>query len=474
MKKWIGLVSLILVLSLSACTEAPEETEALPSFDQETFNEVFGHLLDNHYSQPDIDQLWEGAIKGLITSLDDPYTQYLSAAEFRAFQDSLGESFVGIGVLIENINNNVVIRQVFDDSPAEKAGLLPGDVITFIDGVDYTGESYFDKVSAVTGPEGTEVEVGVIRSGLANPVFFTMTRARIQNPTVVVEVFEEAGQTIGYIRVNSFGSQTFFLFNSYLAMLEVDSQIDALIIDLRNNSGGFLSTVNNMLNMFLSSDGLPMFQIEEWTNGERSLTPYFATSVDTKDYPVITLINENSASASEVFAAGMLEAGGYDVVGMPSFGKGTMQVPKNLRTTDGDELQASSGRWLTPEGNWINKTGGDFKSVMPSVEVAQNPVFSALSIFLEEGEALTFDQVSTQIQNAQIILTALGYNLRQDGYFDQNTVDQVKIYQENNNLSVTGDIDAATAAKLSEALFNYRRNLENDTQLQTAIRMLSE
>jgi carboxyl-terminal processing protease len=217
-----------------------------------------------------------------------------------------------------------------------------------------------------------------------------------------------------------------------------------------------------------------MFQIEEWVNGERSLTPYFANNAETKDYPIITLINGNSASASEVFAAGMIEAGGFDVVGTPSFGKGTMQVPKSLRTTNGDELQASSGRWLTPEGNWINKNGGDFESVIPTVVVEQNPVFSAFSIFLSDGEVLGFDQVSPQIQNAQIILTALGYELRQDGYFDQNTEDQLKIYQTNNALPVTGEIDALTAAKLSEALFNYRRDLDQDFQLQTAIRMLIE
>ena len=100
--------------------------------------------------------------------------------------------------------------------------------------------------------------------------------------------------------------------------------------------------------------------------------------------------------------------------------------------------------------------------------------FSAFSIFLSEGETFTFDQVSPQIQNAQVILAALGYELRQDGYFDQNTLEQLSIYQANNALPVTGEIDAATASKLSEALFNYRRNLENDTQLQTAIERLLE
>ncbi len=106
--------------------------------------------------------------------------------------------------------------------------------------------------------------------------------------------------------------------------------------------------------------------------------------------------------------------------------------------------------------------------------VEQNPVFSAFSIFLNPGEVLRFDQVSPQIANAQVILTALGYNLRQDGYFDRNTEDQIKIYQQNNGLSVTGEIDALTAAKLSESLFNYRRDLNNDFQLQAAIKVLTE
>ena len=475
MKKVSLFMTLALVLFLAACVTPPEPTpDPIPSYDQETFSEVFDHLLDNHYKQLDEDALWEGAIQGVIDSLDDPYTRYLDAAEFAAFQDSLGESYTGIGVLVENIDDTVVIRQVFENSPAERAGILPGDTVTHVDGEDFREKTYFDTVSVITGPEGTDVEIGGQRSGLADTLYLTMTRARIDNPSVVVDTFEQNGQTIGYIEVSSFGAQTFFLFNSYLATLEVESDIDALVIDLRNNGGGYLSTVNNMLNMFLTSDGLPMFQIEQFENGERTLEEYYADNMNQKEYPIVTLVNEFSASASEVFAAGMIEAGGYDVLGMPTFGKGTMQVPESLSSTNGDELQASVGRWLTPEGNWINADGGDFTSVNPTILVEQNPFFDQFSIYLAPGETLEFDQVSLKIENAQGILSALGYDLRTDGYFDAHTETIVETYQAANNLPVTGIIDADTAASLSADLFTYKQNPVNDVQLQAAIDHLSE
>jgi carboxyl-terminal processing protease len=229
-----------------------------------------------------------------------------------------------------------------------------------------------------------------------------------------------------------------------------------------------------MLNMFLTRDGLPMFQIEQFENGERTLEEYYADNNNQKDYPIVTLVNEFSASASEVFAAGMIEAGGYDVLGTPTFGKGTMQVPESLESTNGDELQASIGRWLTPEGNWINNEGGDFLSVNPTILVEQNPFFEQFSIYLAPGETLEFDQVSLKIENAQGILSALGYDLRSDGYFDENTEAVVESYQADNNLPVTGIIDADTAASLSADLFAYKQDAINDTQLQAAIDHLSE
>jgi len=476
MKK-IPLITLgiTLLFLLSACTiEVPEDTSEPTIYDQETFSEVFDHLLANHYSQIGEDVLWEGAIQGLIDSLEDPYTRYFSAEEYEAFQNSLGESFVGIGVLVENINNAVRIQQVFDDSPAQRAGILPGDVITHVDGVDYRDQTYYDILSSIVGEVGTNVEVGIQRIGLPNTLYLTMTRAVISNPSVSFEIFEEAGKTIGYIEVASFGEFTFYNFNSFLAVMEIEQEIDALIIDLRDNGGGYLTTVQNMLNMFLSSEGLPMFQIEEYSTGERSLNEYFANNTDTKDYPIMTLINGFSASASEVFAAGMMEAGGYETLGTASFGKGTMQVPQPLSSTSGDELQASIGRWLTPEGNWVNNKGGDLLAITPTHIIEQNPVFSAFSVYLNPDETLEFDQVDDKIKNVQVILNALGYDVRTDGYFDIITENAVKAYQESHDLEASGIIDAQTASKLTSDLFDYKQDLDNDFQLQEALDLLSQ
>ena len=468
------ILSIALLFLVSACTiSIPEDNKEPTIFDQETFSEVFNHLLENHYSQLGEEVLWEGAIQGLINSLEDPYTRYFSAAEYQAFQNSLGESFVGIGVLVENINNAVRIQQVFNNSPAQRAGILPGDVISHVDGVDYRDKTYFDILSSIVGEVGTDVEVGIQRIGLPTTLYLTMTRAVISNPSVSFEIFEVNNQTIGYIEVSSFGEFTFYNFNSFLAVMEIEQNIDALIIDLRNNGGGYLTTVQNMLNMFLSRDGLPMFQIEEYNKGERSLTEYFANNTSTKDYPIMTLINGFSASASEVFAAGMMEAGGYETLGTPSFGKGTMQVPHPLKSTSGDELQASIGRWLTPEGNWVNNKGGDLLAITPTHIVEQNPVFSAFSVYLNPDETLEFDQVDDKIKNVQVILNALGYNVRTDGYFDLITENAVKAYQESHNLTASGIIDAQTASRLSSDLFNYKQDLDNDFQLQEALDLLS-
>ena len=470
MKKWLLLVSVFTIIFLAGCTEE----RIIPEYENARFAEVFDHLLENHFSRPDAERLWEGAIQGLISSLEDPYTRYLSEEEFQQFQNSLGESFVGIGVQVENVDNAPVIRQVFRGSPAERAGIQAGDIITHVDGVDYRQRSYLEILAVVIGEENTDVEIGLARLGVQETIFLTMTRARIDNPTVVVETFERDDYTYGYIRVNSFGQQTFTFFSSYLSMLENDTNIKGLVIDLRNNGGGLLTTVQRMMDLFLSRGDVPMFIIESVSFGEVSRIEYNATGEVNKDYPIVILINGNSASASEVFAAGMMEKGGFTTIGTPTFGKGTMQVPHSMTTAPGDELQTSIGRWLTPFGTWVNNVGGDVLAVEPTIVVEPNPFFQAFSIRLNADETLAFDQVDRQIENAQKILTALGYTVRQDGYFDLNMVSVIEAFQQAHNLAVTGSIDQNTAAALSEALFVFRQDFDNDTQLQAALDYLHQ
>ncbi len=465
-KLFVFIITLAFITTLAACT--PLERAGM-SDQERRFHDVFDHLRDNHYKQLDEDDFWDGAIRGLFDTLDDPYSRYFSEEEYEQYRSSLGESFVGIGVTVENVDDNIVVRKVWSGSPAERGGIRTGDIVTHVDGVDHTDKSFLETILAVQGEEGTEVEIGVKRLGVAETLFLTMTREEIPNPTVEHHTIETDTIKLGYIKVNSFGTETAGRFK--LALSEMEAQgIEGLIIDLRDNSGGSLQTVLELMRVFLIDDGNPLFTTESYTRGVPTTTEYQGGAAEPKPYDIITLINEHSASASEVFASAMKQHGGYEVIGMPSFGKGTMQTPHSTTALGGDELHVSTGIWRTANGTWVNKDGGDQKSVMPTIEVEQNPYFAAHNIFVDAGEVLGFDQVDPQIAHAQSILNALGYgDIRTDSYFDQDTEDAVMAFQAAHDLDATGAIDATTAQALTEAFLNYRNDRANDDQYQAAI-----
>ena len=194
----------------------------------------------------------------------------------------------------------------------------------------------------------------------------------------------------------------------------------------------------------------------------------YKTSTEGKDYPVVTLINEGSASASEIFAAAMKEAGGYDVIGTTSYGKGTVQVSMPL--DDHSSLKITTQVWKTPDGNWINEEG-----VTPTIEVEAPDFYYYYQVYLTDGKSLEYDMVDGAIQNAQNILKTLGYNVgRIDGYFDQSTQEAVKAFQKDSGLESTGIIDNKTASELTLALREKVRDKQYDTQLQKAIGVLQQ
>lgn len=433
------------------------------AYGPDLFEQVLNLFKTNHYKYIDDETFYEYAVKGLIDALDDPYTNYMTPEEAERWAQSRGESFVGIGVTIENIGGQVVVRKVWSGSPAEAAGLIPGDIITHVDGVDFRNESYIDTVLNLLGDEDTAVEVGVQRTGVSETLFFTMVRTRIDNPSVEYERFEEPEGDIGYIKVNAFGSETATLFKDAVETLE-NLGIDGLVIDVRNNGGGYLNAVLQMMDVFLTEGDLPMMQVET-RNG---VFGWDASGDETKPYDIAVLINEYSASASEVFAAALYEKGNYDLIGKPTFGKGTMQTQTTL--INDSILNLSIGRWYTPTGVWIHHGEGDQDALYPTVAVDQNRFFFAYRILVDEP--MRFDEVSASIANAQLILNAMGYDIRDDGYYDEATEAAVLDFQTVNDLEKTGEIDAVTADQLSNWLLEYTTDKNNDTQLQTAIQHL--
>lgn len=430
--------------------------------------EVMEQLEQNHYSQPSKDDLVRGAIDGMITSLNDPFTTYFSASEQEEYNQGFQESYVGIGITVSYVEDLIVVEQVSTNGPADQAGILVNDIIAFVDGEDVRDKPFFETLSKVVGEIGTTVEIGVIRQGVELPIYFEIERQLLDSPSVTFELIEEDNKVVGYIDVNTFGSETASLFSDAIAELE-ESNIDGMIIDLRDNGGGYLSAVIAMLDEFLIDNGKPMFSTEYYNNGSYRREEYDATGTDKKPYDIVTLINSNSASASEVFSSSMQEHGGYTVLGTTSFGKGTMQTDIPLEAVIGDSVHLTIGKWFTSNEGWVHYDGGT-DGVVPDVIVEQTELMRAYKVFLIEEEDIVFDSVHSRLINIQIILNGMGYSVRTDGYFDLTTANALRDIQMNNALTVNGEINEETMAVLNEFLTNYTNNPYNDIQLVEAVR----
>ena len=434
--------------------------------------EVMDELMMNHFTQPTEEALLEGAIQGIIESLDDPHTTYFDYEEYVQFQSGFGETYVGIGVRVMFTEGLIIVEEVISDGPADEAGIRPNDIIAYVDGVDVRDMEYYEAVSLILGDEGTEVIVGIIRNGYDDPIYMTMTRSVIDNSSVNYMSFTENDVLIGYIEVTTFGDETHQIFLDGIEYLE-DLGIEALVIDLRNNGGGHLSTVLNMMREILVDNGKAMFSTEYYVNGVLSTQNYYAVNNAQKPYDIVTLINEYSASASEVFAAGMQEQGGYTLIGTTSYGKGTMQTDNILESTANDRLHISIGRWLTPNGNWVHFNGGS-DGITPDIIVEPTVYETAYKMFLFEGDTLVFDSVDSRVANVQLILHTMGYDVREDGYFDQATKDAIMAIQTTNGLTADGIINQTLILILNDALDSYQNDPVNDSQLQAALTYLAE
>ncbi len=417
-------------------------------------------ILDKYVEDVDKQKLLEGAIQGMVNTLDDPYSVYMDQETAKQFNDTLESSFEGIGAEVTMMDGFVTIVAPFEDSPAEQAGLKPHDQIISIDGESTKGLDLYEAVLKIRGKKGTTVKLEVKRAGVTNPLTVEVKRDEIPIETVYSEVIEENGKKVGHLKITSFSEDTAADFEKQLKALEKKG-MDGLVIDVRGNPGGFLNAVQDISKLFITNEE-PIVQIESRAGDKQR---FFSELKSKKDYPIVALIDRGSASASEILAAALKEAGGYEVVGEKSFGKGTVQ--QAVEMDDGSNIKLTMYKWLTPDGNWIHKKG-----VKPTVEVQQPDFYRANPISLEDKE-LTFDMNGEQVKNVQTILKGLGFNPgRDDGYFDEKTETAVRAFQNANGLSATGKVNEETASLMEQKLLEKIDSGKNDQQLKTAVEVL--
>jgi carboxyl-terminal processing protease len=306
-------------------------------------------VVENKYNLEPLDyqEMVYGAATGMVDSLGDPYTVFLNPEESEIFNEDMKGSFDGIGVEIGFRDRLLTVIAPLKDSPAEKAGLLPGDKILKVDGEEIVGMNIDKAVSLIRGEKGTKVLLTIAREGLDDLKDIEIIRYTIVLKTVELEIKEN---NIAYIKISQFKEDTTF---------ELDDKIDdilaidpiGIIIDLRNNSGGYVGTVKEVAGRFLNR-GEVVF-IENYSN--EKIVHKTIGSKRFFDVPIVVLINEGSASASEILAGAFRDNMGVKLVGKKTFGKGSVQEVKRLK--DGSSIKITVAEWLTPNEISINKNG---------------------------------------------------------------------------------------------------------------------
>ncbi|MBT2643554.1 peptidoglycan-binding protein [Bacillus sp. ISL-41] len=422
--------------------------------------QAYSLIFNSYVEKVEEEKLVEGAIQGMLSTLEDPYSVYMDKETAKQFNETLESSFEGIGAEVSTVDGKIVIVSPFKNSPAEKAGLKPNDQILTVDGESIEGLDLYEATLKIRGKKGTPVVLEIERKGLKDSLKVKVIRDEIPQITVHADMKKVNGEKVGYMEITSFSEDTSKEFNKELKAFEKEG-MDALLIDVRGNPGGLLSSVEEILRELISKEK-PLYQIEE-RSGDK--TRYFSNLEKAKQYPVAVLTDDGSASASEILAGALKEAGGYPVIGEKTFGKGTVQqaVPMG----DGSNIKLTLFKWLTPDGNWIHKKG-----IEPTVEVNQPALYDTHPIQAEKP--LKLDMNNEQVKNAQEILAGLGFEPgRTDGYFSGMTEIAVKAFQRKNDMTVTGVIDAKTASALEDAARKAMKQEENDLQLQTALRLLA-
>ena len=410
-----------------------EQLQAKSLYDEisEVISRDFVDLAESDVSLQDR-MLW-----GMVKGLGDPHSSYLSLQQARDLTDSINGSFQGIGVSFLNIEGGALIIDVFQNSPAMQAGLQKGDLITHVEGTSIAGYDAVKIKQSLQGKEGEVVSLRLLRNGKTHNV--KCSRAHVES-SVEYEVRKVNKKPVGYIRLTTFGENSHQYFEEALKSL-TSQGVEDLVIDLRDNGGGYLEAAKDILDLFID-EGEVLIRVEN-KNGDEEV--HKASQRDKYHFEHgYVLVNGKSASASEVMTGALKELLDYQIVGSQTYGKGTVQMQYTL--SDSSVLKYTKARWLTPSGKSINGIG-----FTPDVKVNAQTIEDFYGGELEKD--YRYDDVHKQIAMMQKALHYLEYPVdRQDGYFSKQTQTALKTFEKDYHLKQNGVFEKADSSILMSAV----------------------
>ena len=341
------------LVSMFETVSSQENSEnSSKSTDLEKYLKRIKSTINRYYlwnDQIDEEKLKEGAIKGYVEGLGDEYTEYIPAEEMEDYTENITGNFVGIGIymIADKDSGRVVVYYPIPESPAEKAGVKAGDQIISVDGTEYTADDFNTIADYIKGEEGTTVNLEVERNG--ERIKFEIKREKINTNPITIEMLEN---NIGYLKLPSFDEDTSKDFEEKVKELQSQGA-KSLIIDLRNNGGGIVSEATDIADMLLDKGQTIISTVNK--DNKKEIT--YSKKAPTFTMPITVLVNENSASASEILACSLQDNERAKIIGTKTYGKGIIQTLLSL--TDGSGLKITTEEYYTPKGTTIHKVGID-------------------------------------------------------------------------------------------------------------------
>jgi carboxyl-terminal processing protease len=345
-------------------TTVPANKTLPDRLDYSGVNDVYQALKSKYDGKLDLNALMTGMKKGLVDAAGDPYTTYLDTTEAKDFKEQLNGSFDGIGAELSKQGNNIIVISPISGYPAEKAGLKSKDIIAEIDGQDASGLSVDEAVKRIRGAKGTSVKLTIIRDGQQR-LDITIVRDTITIPSVEYKILDD---NLGYIKISRFSDDTVGLVDKAAAEFKL-KPVKGIILDLRNDPGGYLNTAVSVSNQWLKDGQL----ILEEKRADKVVQSFSAQGDgQLVGIPTVILINEGSASASEITAGALKDNKAATIIGVTSFGKGSVQEFDSFK--GGDVLKVTVARWYTPSGKNIDKEGiePNFKVILTDEDLKNN------------------------------------------------------------------------------------------------------